>query len=255
MVAVDITLDQLASLVESVNIAETGFGFLAMGNGNVIATNKVGEQTLGLVSSDVSGQGVTGVIRSLKDSNQEAIKTLALPSDGGTVIKHIFLKKDGEEVPYLVVLKQLTPTNLWSGADIAKETMSLGFVVSEREIYASLIAAQDNISKSTSRIVNYQILAFLVSLIIVFFAVFAISGRITAGLSALAGAARRLENKDYSVRVDIPTARRGRRGRPRLQPDGRGNQLSHRKPRKARRRDEHANWATRTTRSPRSTPG
>lgn len=205
MAAVDITLDQLASLVESVNIAETGFGFLAMENGNVIATNKVGEQTLGLVSSDVSGQGVTGVIRSLKDSNQEAIKTLALPSDGGTVIKHIFLKKNGEDVPYLVVLKQLNPTNLWGGTNITKETMSLGFVVSEREIYASLIAAQDNISKATSRIVNYQILAFLVSLIIVFFAVFAISGRITAGLSALAGAARRLENKDYSVRVDIPT--------------------------------------------------
>src|SRR5690606_37646588 len=55
------------------------------------------------------------------------------------------------------------------------------------------------------RIVNYQILAVLGSLIIVFFAVFAISGRITAGLTALADAARRLQNKDYSVRVDIPT--------------------------------------------------
>ncbi|MHA6645291.1 SpoIIE family protein phosphatase [Mesorhizobium sp. A623] len=205
MAAVDITLDQLANLVESVSIAKTGFGFLAMENGNVIATNDTGEKTLGLVSNDVSGKGVTGVIRSLKDSSQQAIKTLALPSDGKIVIKHIFLKKDGEDVPYLVVLKQLNPTNLWAGAGIVKETMSLGFVVSEREIYQSLIAAQENISEATSRIIDYQLLTFLISLIVVFFAVFTISGRITAGLSALADAARRLENKDYSVRVKIPT--------------------------------------------------
>ncbi len=205
MVATDITLDQLAGLVESVEIAETGFGFLTMSNGNVIATSKTGEETLGLVSSDVSGQGVTGINRSLRDSVQPAINELQLPTDQNTVIKRIFLQEDGEDVPYLVVLKQLPPTNLWDGSGIISETMSLGFVVSEHEIYESLIAAQEEISSATTRIVNYQILAVLVSLIIVFFAVFAISGRITAGLTALADAARRLQNKDYSVRVDIPT--------------------------------------------------
>lgn len=205
MAAADITLEQLANLVESVNIAKTGFGFLTMSNGNVIVTNKVGEETLGLVSSDVSGQGVTGISKSLKDSTQPAIAALALPADQATVINHVFLKKDGEEVPYLVVLKQLRPTNLWDGSGIVKETLTLGFVVSEREIYASLLAAQEHISQATSRIVNYQVLTVLVSLIIVFLAVFAISGRITSGLSALAEAARRLQNKDYSVRVNIPT--------------------------------------------------
>lgn len=205
MAAVDITLDQLSGLVQSVNIAETGFGFLAMSNGNVITTSKIGEETLGLKSSDQSGQGVTGVDRSLKASTQEAIASLALPSDGSTQILHINLKRNGEDIPHLVVLKQLKPANLWDGKGIVKETMTLGFVVSEQEIYQSLIAAQDALSSATSRIVNYQIIAVLVSLLIVFIAVFAISGRITAGLSALADAARRLQNKDYSVRVNIPS--------------------------------------------------
>ncbi len=204
-VAVDITLDQLVGLVESVNIAETGFGFLAMSNGNVLAASDVGERTLGLVANDVSGQGVTGVVRSLRESAQPAIASLALPTDDKTVLKHIFLEKDGEQVPYLVVLRQLMPTNLWNGKDIVKETMSLGFVVSEREIYQSLISAQENISSATQRIINYQIVVVLVSLLIVLAAVYAISGRITAGLSALADAARRLQAKDYSVRVSIPT--------------------------------------------------
>ncbi|MGO4834886.1 cache domain-containing protein, partial [Rhizobiaceae sp. 2RAB30] len=124
-VAVDITLDQLVGLVESVNIAETGFGFLAMSNGNVLAASDVGERTLGLVANDVSGQGVTGVVRSLRESAQPAIASLALPADDKTVLKHIFLEKDGEQVPYLVVLRQLMPTNLWNGKDIVKETMSL----------------------------------------------------------------------------------------------------------------------------------
>ncbi|MBB3457490.1 sigma-B regulation protein RsbU (phosphoserine phosphatase) [Rhizobium sp. BK313] len=205
MTAADITLDQLASVVQSVNIAKTGFGFLAMSNGNVIATSKAGEEILGLTSSDVGGQGVTGINRSLRNSSQSAIASLQLPQDQSTTIKHIFLNRGGEDVPYLVVLKQLRPANLWDGKNIVEETMSLGFVVSEREIYQALIAAQDNISKATSRIVDYQLLAVLVSLIIVLMAVFAISGRITAGLSALTDAARRLQKKDYSVRVSVST--------------------------------------------------
>lgn len=51
----------------------------------------------------------------------------------------------------------------------------------------------------------YQVLALLVSLFFVIAAVFAISKRITGGISALANAAKRIEAKDYSVRVDIPT--------------------------------------------------
>ena len=205
MTAADITLEQLSSLVQSVEIADTGFGFLSMSSGNMITISEAGVSRLGLVSSDVSGQGVTGINRSLRTSTQPEIASLELPQDHNTKITTIHLEEGGERVPYIVVLKQLAPTNLWNGSTIVEETMTLGFVVPQREIYAALIAAQEDISQATDRILNWQLAAFVISLFIVFIAVYAISGRITAGLSALAEAAQRLQRKDYSVRVDIPT--------------------------------------------------
>lgn len=202
----DITLDQLAEVVENVRVADSGFGFLTMSNGNVVAINPKGEETIGLVSSSgKAGEGVTGLERSLGGSTQPAIAALAFDQNDDGVVQHITLNQGGEGVPYIVVLKKLKQTNLWTSGPIQAQAMSVGIVVPEREIYASLFAAQNSISQATNRILLYQLLAIMVSLLIVFAAVFGLSKRITAGLSALAGAARRLQNKDYSVRVNIPT--------------------------------------------------
>ncbi|MEF3131960.1 SpoIIE family protein phosphatase [Rhizobium sp. 268] len=198
----DITLDQLAQTVENVKVAQSGFGFLAMSDGNVVAINSTGEKTLGLRSaSGASGTGVTGLERSLKGSSQPAIAKLALDREQG--IQHLLLQQDGSEVPYIAIVKKLPATNLWVSGPVRQEAMLLGVVVPEREIDASLYAAQAKISEATNRIVLYQILAILMSLLIVTIAVFAASKRITSGISALAGAAKRIQMKDYSVRVAI----------------------------------------------------
>ncbi len=198
----DITLNQLAEVVEHVKVADTGFGFLAMSNGNVVAVNSAGEKVMGLRSaSDEASKGVTGLDRSLPNSSQKAIASLPLDADGE--VQHISLNENGEDVPYLVVTKTLNPSNLWVNGPVQREVMSLGIVVPEREIYASLIAAREQITRATNRILIYQILALLVSLLIVTAAVFAASKRITGGISALAAAAQRIQAKDYSVRVDI----------------------------------------------------
>ncbi|NNH33446.1 SpoIIE family protein phosphatase, partial [Rhizobium sp. SEMIA 4085] len=200
----DITLDQLAEIVERVKVAESGFGFLTMSDGNVVAINPAGEKIIGLRSaSDATNKGVTGLDRSLRNSSQKEVASLPLDADG--VIRHILLNESGEDVPYLVVTKQLNATNLWINGPVQREVMSLGIVVPEREIYASLTAARDQISRATNRILIYQILAVLVSMLVVTGAVFLASKRITSGISALAGAAKRIQTKDYSVRVDIPT--------------------------------------------------
>jgi sigma-B regulation protein RsbU (phosphoserine phosphatase) len=198
----DITLDQLAETVENVKVAESGFGFLSMSDGNVIAISKDGEAIIGLRSAnEAKGAGVTGLERSLKGSSQPAIAELAgNPPDG---IKHLLLDQNGEPVPFMVVMKKLPPVNLWETGLVRKETMSLGIVVPEREIYASLYAAQAKISDATNRIVLYQVLAILLTLMIVTLAVLAASKRVTSGISALAGAARRIQAKDYSVRVAV----------------------------------------------------
>lgn len=201
----DITLDQLAGIVERVKIAQSGFGFLAMSNGNVVAINPAGEKLIGLVASqDKTTQGVNGVERSLRHSIHPAIASLRLTGNDGA-IQHIVLQENGENIPYIVVLKALQSTNLWTQGPIGRETMSIGIVVPERELYASLIAVQKSIHEATNRILLYQIAAISISLLIVFLAVFGISKRITAGLSALAEGARRLQQKDYSVRMNVPT--------------------------------------------------
>jgi phosphoserine phosphatase RsbU/P len=201
-VGADITLDQLAQIVENVKVAQSGFGFLSMSDGNVIAINKAGEQTIGVnAASEGNGSGVAGIERSLKTSTQPSIVKLA--SDQREGIRHLLLNIGGNEVPFMVIMKNLPATNLWSSGPVKAEAMSLGIVVPEQEIYASLVAAQAKITDATNRIVLYQILAILASLIIVLIAVVAASKRITAGISALASAARKIQAKDYSVRVAV----------------------------------------------------
>jgi sigma-B regulation protein RsbU (phosphoserine phosphatase) len=198
----DITLDQLAEIVENVKVGQNGFGFLASSDGNVIAVNPAGEKTIGLkMSNDAGKEGVTGLDRSLRKSRQKAISTLDLGRN--SILQRIVLDDAGADVPYLVITEKLKPSNLWGTEGVTEEVMSLGIIVPEHEIYASLLAAQDKIKDASNRIVLYQLLAILVSLAIVTAAVLAASKRVTAGITALAGAARRIQDRDYSVRVAI----------------------------------------------------
>ncbi|MDB6171985.1 MAG: hypothetical protein JWL59_1296 [Chthoniobacteraceae bacterium] len=203
-VAVDITLEQFADLINDVRVADSGFGFLSMSNGNVIAIPPQGEKTLGImIKNQGAGEGVTGLDRSLGMSIYPAVKSLTLPTNDAVAIHHVKLMANGQAEPYVIVLHRLSEMNFWGGKKIGKENATLGFVVPEREIYASLYAAQEDIAKATTRIRNWQMGLVFLSLGIVLAAVFGISKRITAGISALASAASRLEEKDYSVRVKI----------------------------------------------------
>jgi sigma-B regulation protein RsbU (phosphoserine phosphatase) len=206
MVGADVTLDQLTDIVKGVKLAETGFAFLAQSNGNVLAIRPEGEKTLGIsIANDAGSKGVTGLDRTLRKSTQPAVAALTLPPDDNTAIRHIELSTGGQAQRYIVALHRLNPTNLWTGnGPVSAENLVLGFVVPEQEIYAALIATQKSLSAATDNILRWQSAAVVLSLIVVLAAVFGISKRITAGLSELATQARRLKNKDYSVRVTIP---------------------------------------------------
>lgn len=205
MVGADVSLEQLTEIVEGVKVAETGFGFLTMSNANVLAVTPSGEAALGLRSAAAGGSGVTGLDRSLRRSSQSAIQALPLPENDETVMRHIYLNKNGGRVPHIVALHRLAPANLWNpGKRTVAEYLTLGFVVPTDEIYASLYATQWEIAEATKRMITYQAGILVFSLLLVLAAVFGISKRITAGLSELAMAARRLRDKDYSVRVTMP---------------------------------------------------
>ena len=207
-VAADIGLEQLADIVKSVKVVESGFAFLTMSDGNVLAINRNKEAVLGLSrAKGGNAQGVTAADRLLRASSQPAIAHLALPRDDRTVIKRVTLIEKGKAEPYIITLRRLAPSTLWSGsAKLRQEYPTLAFVVPEREVYATLTAAQSQIHKSTTRIIEWQVATFFVSLFVILLAVFGISKQITAGLSLLAAAARRLQGGDYSVRVDLSTA-------------------------------------------------
>jgi sigma-B regulation protein RsbU (phosphoserine phosphatase) len=205
-VAVDITLEQMSDLITNVKVADTGFGFLTMSNGNVLAITPAGEKTLGIEIQNESGsQGVTGLDRTLGKSKYSDVASLRLPTTDAISIRQIKLRHDDTEEPYVVVMRRLSGMNLWADNKIGKDYSTLAFVVPEREIYASLYAAQGKIDQATHRIRQWQFGILIFSLAVVLAAVFAISRRITAGISDLAAAAKRIENKDYSVRVNIPT--------------------------------------------------
>ena len=202
MVAIDITLDQLTTLVESIAVAETGFGFLLMSNGNVIAINEEDEIYIGLEAGEGIGEGVTGVERSIRDSTYPAVAQLELPDRSeGVTIQHLNLGMT--DADYMVVQNLMQPLQGWNIEEgIGIENMTMGFFISEAELYQLLTTIEADIGEASRRILNLQVIVLSISLVIVVLAVYAISGRITSGLSALAVAARQIEKKDYSVRID-----------------------------------------------------
>ncbi|WP_459698313.1 SpoIIE family protein phosphatase, partial [Acidisoma sp. C75] len=199
-VGADLTLDQLGDIVRGVRIEQSGFGFLTLSNGTVLAAPAAGEAMLGIASESGSAAD-----RSLGRSSQSAIAHLALPTAPGITTQQVTLDEGGRPMRALVLLTRLRALNMWTGQGaVKKDAMTIGFVVPEREIYASLFATQATIARATRNITLFQIASLCLSLIVVLLAVFSISKRITASLSQLAGAARRLQMKDYTVRVSIP---------------------------------------------------
>jgi sigma-B regulation protein RsbU (phosphoserine phosphatase) len=204
MVGVDITLQQLTELVQGVKIAGTGFAFLSQLSGNVLTVNEAGEALLGIQPENATGAGVTGLDRSLSKSRFPDIANLRMPEAGTTTITHVNVEKDGKTEGLLIALRPLEPVNLWQpNAGIAAERLMIGFVVPDREIYATLYAAQEEVSATTNRIVQGILISILSFLFLVLAVAVAISRRFTAGLVALADAAGRLTRADYNVQVPV----------------------------------------------------
>jgi len=204
MVGVDITLDQLTQLVQGVKIADTGFAFLAQQNGNVLTIKNEDEKLLGLTEISATGAGVTAHERSLFKSSFPDIASLSMPRPGATTIAHATIQKDGRPVGLLVVMHPLQPINMWQpNTGIGEENLMLGFVVPEREVYASLYGAQKQIGSATSRIIKGILASVLGFMALVMLLSIPLSRRFTAGLVNLADAAGRLTRGDYDVQVPV----------------------------------------------------
>jgi sigma-B regulation protein RsbU (phosphoserine phosphatase) len=204
MVAVDITLEQLTELVDGVKIAQTGFAFLSQQNGNVLTMNKAGEEILGLQQENATGAGVTGINRTLSKSIFPDIAALSMPKPGHTTLNHVKIERNGQTEWLLIALHPLEPVNMWQpNAGIEAERLMIGFVVPDREIYASLYAAQKDIDSATSSILRGILASLLGLMLVVLLAAVGISRRFTSGLMALADGARRLAGGDYNIQIPV----------------------------------------------------
>ena len=206
--AMDFSLEDIVGLVRDVKLANSGFAFITQSDGNVMAINESGESVLGLKMS-TSTSGVNMQKRELSQSSQTNVRDLQLPQDDQVHSKQLLLNNaQGQQDAYILTLLRLPSVQMWDnslspGAHIRDEFWTLGFVVPEKEIYESLTAAQSEIKNTLRGILHSYGLVGVVSLFAAILSTLLLSKRMTQGLSDLANAARRLQNKDYEVRVDV----------------------------------------------------
>ena len=207
--AMDFSLEDIVDLVRDVKLAKSGFAFITQSDGNVMAINASGESVLGLKTIS-SASGVNMQKRELGQSSQANVRDLQLPQDDQVHSKQLVLvNAQGHQDPYILTTLRLPSVQMWensgvsSAARIRDEFWTLGFVVPEKEIYESLTAAQSEIKSTLRGILRSYGLVGVVSLFTAILSALLLSKRMTQGLSDLANAARRLQGKDYAVRVHV----------------------------------------------------
>lgn len=204
--AMDFSLENIVGLIRDVKLAESGFAFITQSQGNVLAINEQGGRALGL-NTVTNATGINVQMREFTASSQPNVRNLKLPQDDQVHIDRLMLiNEHGEEVPHVLTLLRLPAVDKWvytegAPARILDEHWTLGFVVPEHEIFESLAAAQTEIGDTLSGILRSYGLVGLFSLLVASLSAFLLSRRMTQGLSELADAARRLQAKDYAVRV------------------------------------------------------
>lgn len=206
--AMDYSLNNIVAMIEEVELAETGFAFLSNSGGDIVAVNDHGERILGLSARETQDQETGGtevMVRNLGNSQHESVRALRLPKDDNKLFYSIEIDVGGNLESFFVVMTRLRPVMeyTWDAQNIGEETWTLAFVVPEKEIYASLNEAKGKIKDSTKVILYSQTGIAFLTLGVVLLGVMALSKRMTAGLTALAQAAEKIENQDYSVRADV----------------------------------------------------
>lgn len=202
-VGLDLTLAQLIESIKDVKLATNGFAFLAQANGNVLAVNTLGANTLRLRVDPHAGQGqgVGMLQRYMKDSADPEVAAIALPNDDAVQYREITIANE----PYILTLQRLAAVNSWAapGSRVTPEQWTLGFVVPKKEMYASLIAAQKAIEQSRATIVNAQVVIMVGSIFLLMLGVYMVSRKMTGALVELSAGAARMREGDYSVRIDV----------------------------------------------------
>ncbi|HEX2916149.1 MAG TPA: HAMP domain-containing protein, partial [Chloroflexia bacterium] len=200
-VSINLSLDQIAQLVESLKLADTGFAFLSQADGNVLAVSSAGEAKLGLTTQTGSIGGYQGLSRYLGNSKVPGVAGLVLPTGDQTALSELVIDGKINEV----VLLRLSPLNFIGDPTkgIKSSAWVFGFMVPKDELMTSLWQTQATMKSNTQQILFFTALAGFLTLLVLLALLYWLSGRMTGSLARLTGAARQIQQQSYDLKLDI----------------------------------------------------
>lgn len=198
---VDVELNEIINMVNNVKLAKTGFAYITLSNGNILALNKTGEQILGLKSAMAStkntssGSSYNNMLRYFKDSSYKEVRNISQPSDNSLWKNEINI----DNKKYIVYQKNLKPLQTWTKEKgIYNETWSIGFVVPESELMSPYEAIRSEISGTKNRIIKEEVIAFLLIVAgLILFMVIAVNRNLKP-LSIITGYAGEVAGGDFN---------------------------------------------------------
>ncbi len=189
VVAMDVKLDQVASLVSKIRIGETGYAFLIDSEGRVIGMADAGYKDFGLLREDVpSGESLKQSM--LENSSLDVFEILVKMARGQNGLRTVTLNG----VEKYIVYKHLPSVNY-----------SLGMVVPQNELNIVAINARQRISTETANTLRNTILIISIVLAISLLVSLWFGNTITFPLLQLTETAQKIAEGDLEATAKAQT--------------------------------------------------
>lgn len=205
-ISIDVEIEEIINYVKNIKLADTGFAYISLSNGNVFALNSEGAKVLGLRSIEDSiikneeEIGYNPMNRFLKESKYDDVQGILLPEENKITKDEI----DIEGKKYVVVQKSLKPLNSWNKDEkFYTETWTLGFIIPEEEIFCSYYNAREKINDIRYSIVLNQFFFIVLTVLGISIFIYIISKRVTSDLRKLELVTVEVMKKNYDVEVDV----------------------------------------------------
>ncbi len=203
-VGTDLLLSPIIEDVLSVHVAESGFGFLMNGSGEIIAMPQEGLSLFEVNLEPVEVGGLTYYNGRLNESTNTAVQSLAnfiIGQPDGVFDLHLNGNEATSELTgHFISFASLPPL---SNSTYQSDEWRIVIVVPEAEIFAELIETQNQITATGNQNILYGVGALVGFLILATLISTRFSQNITTDLRTLVQAADKISEHDFDVSFDI----------------------------------------------------
>lgn len=187
----------VASIINAIQIDETGFSFLIESDGTFVTLKPGGEKVMGLTPQTAP----LPPIYNLKNSSIAEVKALPFPADNKAQMTEI--KNVGR--PYYVVLARLSTPNGLADPNTGRpnSVWMVGLVAFKDELLTSWTATEKTIKDGSQGILIGTLVACLLAVLVLIGIVYFIAKRFTQPLKSLVSAAYQCQRQNYAVQVPV----------------------------------------------------